>query len=50
MAADEEHFCWEQCCDMGPHGCVCGNDCEPAPISPVSMVTTETTKHGDSDE
>ena len=25
---DEAHFCWEQCCDRGPHACICGNDCE----------------------
>jgi len=24
----EGHSCWEDC-DEGPHGCVCGNDCEP---------------------
>ena len=30
----EGHFCWEDC-DEGPHGCVCGNDCEP----PEWMVT-----------
>lgn len=24
---DEEHWCWSQCCDQGPHGCICGNDC-----------------------
>lgn len=23
----EGHFCWEDC-DEGPHGCICGNDCE----------------------
>lgn len=28
MSALEGHFCWEDC-DEGPHGCVCGNDCEP---------------------
>lgn len=26
---DEEHYCWQQCCDLGPHACICGNDCEP---------------------
>lgn len=26
---DERHWCWEQCCDVGPHACICGNDCEP---------------------
>lgn len=24
----EGHDCWEEC-DEGPHGCVCGNDCQP---------------------
>lgn len=24
----EGHDCWEDC-DEGPHGCVCGNECEP---------------------
>lgn len=24
----EGHSCWEEC-DEGPHGCICGNDCEP---------------------
>lgn len=24
----EGHSCWEDC-DEGPHGCICGNDCEP---------------------
>lgn len=23
----EGHFCWEAC-DEGPHGCICGNDCD----------------------
>lgn len=22
-------FCWSSCCDLGPHNCICGNDCEP---------------------
>lgn len=26
---DEEHWCWSQCCDQGPHACICDNDCEP---------------------
>lgn len=26
----EGHSCWEDC-DEGPHGCICGNDCEPPP-------------------
>ena len=26
---DEEHWCWSECCDQGPHGCICGNDCHP---------------------
>lgn len=30
---DEEHFCWSLCCDLGPHGCICGNDCEPDSVS-----------------
>ena len=25
--------CWRQCCDLGPHACICGNDC-PKPWSP----------------
>lgn len=25
---DEIHWCWSQCCDLGPHACICGNDCE----------------------
>lgn len=29
----EGHTCWEDC-DEGPHGCVCGNDCEPPRWSP----------------
>lgn len=28
MTSTEGHDCWESC-DEGPHGCVCGNDCEP---------------------
>lgn len=28
MTSTEGHDCWENC-DEGPHGCVCGNDCEP---------------------
>lgn len=27
---DEIHYCWSECCDLGPHGCICGNDCEPS--------------------
>lgn len=30
MSALEGHDCWEDC-DEGPHGCVCGNGCEPEP-------------------
>lgn len=26
--SDEIHWCWTQCCDLGPHACICGNDCE----------------------
>lgn len=26
---DETHYCWQECCDLGPHPCICGNDCEP---------------------
>ena len=26
---DEEHYCWSECCDQGPHACICGNDCKP---------------------
>ena len=26
--SDEIHWCWAQCCDLGPHACICGNDCE----------------------
>ena len=28
MMEDEIHWCWSQCCDLGPHACICGNDCE----------------------
>ena len=21
--------CWSSCCDLGPHSCICGNDCSP---------------------
>lgn len=28
----EGHFCWEDC-DEGPHGCICGNDCEPPTLT-----------------
>ena len=20
--------CWSSCCDLGPHSCICGNDCK----------------------
>lgn len=29
MMFDEIHWCWSECCDLGPHACICGNDCEP---------------------
>lgn len=29
---DEEHWCWQDCCDWGPHSCICGNDCEPPEV------------------
>lgn len=27
MMDDEMHVCRSECCDLGPHGCICGNDC-----------------------
>lgn len=30
MSGLEGHSCWEDC-DEGPHGCICGNECEPPP-------------------
>ena len=36
---DEMHFCWEQCCDQGPHSCICGNDCDPLRPEPYTPTT-----------
>lgn len=27
MSMLEGCFCWSACCDLGPHECICGNDC-----------------------
>lgn len=42
---DEIHWCWEQCCDQGPHACICGNDCEPPRSEPYTMTTAEVKAH-----
>lgn len=34
---DDAHSCWQQCCDLGPHICVCGNDCT-SPATPGDVV------------
>lgn len=36
MTSAEGHDCWESC-DEGPHGCVCGNKCEP-PRSTIERI------------
>lgn len=33
----EGHDCWEDC-DGGPHGCVCGNNCEPRDLERIRKV------------
>lgn len=38
---DEMHFCWEQCCDQGPHSCICGNDCDPTRPEPHTPTTEQ---------
>ncbi|UVG34176.1 hypothetical protein SEA_PAVLO_82 [Microbacterium phage Pavlo] len=35
----EGHSCWEDC-DEGPHGCICGNDCEPPERHPIRQRAT----------
>lgn len=37
---DEDHWCWQQCCDYGPHTCICGNDCEPPEVTPRPVRVT----------
>ena len=30
MTNPEGCTCWSSCCDLGPHSCICGNDCKPS--------------------
>lgn len=34
---DDGHLCWDECCDGGPHSCICGNDCEPPSVARVEV-------------
>lgn len=35
---DDLHWCWKECCDRGPHACVCGNYCVPSELSDLEAV------------
>ena len=34
----EDCTCWSSCCDLGPHSCICGNDCPPPPQATPSFI------------
>lgn len=38
MSGDDLHWCWEECCDQGPHSCVCGNYCAPREQEDLEVV------------
>ncbi len=29
--------CWRECCDLGPHACICGNDCDRDETTGIPM-------------
>lgn len=35
---DDFHWCWAECCDHGPHACVCGNYCSPNELRELETV------------
>lgn len=35
---DDFHLCWDECCDQGPHACICGNHCAPYELEDLEAV------------